>query len=103
MTTRFIRCCVAELMAPPLGPAAARRGVGAPRRPAWRRRAGRGWATARTPPASGRSRTRRASDSRRSARGSMRTGANNAIVELGGLFGAGVLALEEFKNTWQEL
>jgi hypothetical protein len=33
----------------------------------------------------------------------MRAGANNAIGELGGLFGVGVLALEEFQNTWHEL
>ena len=33
----------------------------------------------------------------------MRAGANNAIRELGGLFGVGVLALEEFQNAWHEL
>ena len=33
----------------------------------------------------------------------MRAGANNAIRDLGGLFGVGVLALEEFQNAWHEL
>jgi ATP-dependent DNA ligase len=60
-------------------------------------------ATARTPPTSGRSRMRSTSDNSRGVRGSMRAGANNAIRELGGLFGVGVLALEEFQNAWHEL
>jgi ATP dependent DNA ligase domain len=70
---------------------------------ALRRPARRSLATARTPPTSGRSRMRSTSDSSRGGRGSMRAGANNAIRELGGLFGVGVLALEEFQNAWHEL
>ena len=70
---------------------------------ALRRPARRSLATARTPPTSGPSRMRSTSDSSRGGRGSMRAGANNAIRELGGLFGVGVLALEEFQNAWHEL
>jgi ATP dependent DNA ligase domain len=70
---------------------------------ALRRPARRSLATARTPPTSGRSRMRSTSDNSRGVRGSMRAGANNAIRELGGLFGVGVLALEEFQNAWHEL